>query len=245
MGNMKAKGGPDLRPWLLDLGSGAGVGADGYVRAGFRVRCVDNNPRALEHWWGEAWCEDMMEVLADEARVRQHQAIHASPPCQRFTAARELARAQGKGESDKTVDLLTPVLEVLTTKYEDVPWVVENVPRSPLAQEAGVVQLCGSAFELQVQRHRLFLSNGPLEGVACDHNQFPMDEERGKPRPWGVYYALGDDIPSGGRTARTLEHAMEVMGVGRRVPWEFLKEGLPPAYTEHIGQQMMEWVTDG
>lgn len=240
---MKAKGGVDDRPWMLDLGSGAGVGADGYVRAGWRIRCVDNNPRALEWCPWETVEADMLEVLADESYVRQHQAIHASPPCQRFTAARELARAQGKGDSEKAgVDLLTPVLEILATKYEDVPWVVENVPRSPLAGEAGVVQLCGSAFGLAVQRHRLFLSNGPLEGVACDHSAFPVDEERGKPRPWGVYYALGDDIPSGGRTCRTLEHAMECMGVGRRVPWELLKEGLPPAYTHHIGQQMIGWV---
>lgn len=238
---MKEKGGADDRPRLLDLYACAGIGADGYVRAGARVTCVDTDARAL------AWCpwetvqRDALEVLRDSKFLSQFNMIHASAPCQGFTAARELAKAQGKGDSAKTLDLLTPTLEIL--RDVKIPWVVENVPRSPLAQEEGTVQLCGSAFGLKVQRHRLFFSNIPLKGVACDHVTFDVDEVSGKPRPWGVYYALGDQIPSGGRTARDIDHAMQVMGVGRRVPWKYLKEGLPPAYTEHIGRQMIAWLT--
>lgn len=239
-GKMRFSKGPDKRPRLLDLFSCAGVGADGYVRAGWRVTCVDNDPRALEWCPWENVCADAMEVLRDHEFVSQFAAIHASPPCQGFTAARELARAQGKGDGARTLDLLTPTLELL--RDIEIPWVVENVPRSPLAKMEGSVQLCGSAFGLKVQRHRLFLSNRPLKGVACKHEEFDVDEVSGKPRPWGVYYAAGDSIPSGGRTARDVSHAMEVMGVGRRVPWEFLKEGLPPAYTHHVGMQMKEHV---
>lgn len=235
---MAAKDGRD-RPWLLDGCSGGGVGADGYVRAGWRVRCVDNDPRALAWWWGEGVCADIMDVLADEEFVRQHQGIHVSPPCQGFTAARELARAQGKGDSSKTIDLLTPVLDVLISKYNDIPWVVENVERSPLAKMEGRVKVCGSAFGLKVQRHRLFLSNVPIKGTTCHHATFEVDPATGKPRPWGVYYAMGDEIPSGGRTCVSVEHAMKCMGVERAVPWDVLKEGLPPAYTEHIGRQMI------
>lgn len=238
---MRAKGGRDDRPRLLDLGSCAGVGADGYVRAGFKVTCVDNDPRALEWCPWDKRCADVLDVLADEDWVRsQFDAIHGSMPCQGFTAARELAKAQGKGDGAKTLDLLTPVLDILKTKYSDMPWVMENVPRSPLAGHRNKIVLCGSMFGLQVQRHRLFASNMELTPPGpCDHATFEADPVTGKPRPWGVYYIMGDNIPKGGRTVRNEAHAMEVMGVGRKVPWEFLKEGLPPAYTHHVGQQII------
>lgn len=236
---MVAKTG-QARPRLLDLFSCAGIGADGYVRAGFKVTCVDTDAKALAHCPWDKLEADALEVLRDREFLRRFDAIHASPPCQGFTAARELAKAQGKGDGAKTLDLLTPTLELLADV--EIPWVVENVPRSPLAKMEGNVQLCGSAFGLGVQRHRLFLGNKPLEGVGCEHERFEADPVTGKPRPWGVYYAAGDNIPSGGRTARDVDHAMEVMGVGRRVPWDYLKEGLPPAYTEFIGKQMMGWV---
>jgi hypothetical protein len=49
---------------------------------------------------------------------------------------------------------------------------------------------------------------------------------------------MGDQVPQGGRTVATLEHGLEVMGVDRVIPWASLKEGFPPAYTEHIGLQV-------
>ena len=107
-------------------------------------------------------------------------------------------------------------------------WIVENVPGAPGMDDA-VVE-CGSAYDLGVRRHRLFLSNVPLEGSGCDH--------KAQGRPWGVYHVMGDSIPKGGRTALSLEHGLEVMGVDRSIPWDSLKEGFPPAYTEHLGKQL-------
>lgn len=76
-------------------------------------------------------------------------------------------------------------------------------------------------------------------GKPCDHSVFPLDPITGKHRPWGVYYAKGDNIPNGGRTFKTDEEAHEGMGiVHRTVPWEFLCEGLPPAYTYWVGKQL-------
>jgi hypothetical protein len=34
-----------------------------------------------------------------------------------------------------------------------------------------------------------------------------------------------------------------VMGVDRPIPWNSLKEGFPPAYTQHIGTQLLTVVT--
>jgi DNA (cytosine-5)-methyltransferase 1 len=149
-------------------------------------------------------------------------AIHASPPCQLFSRAGKLRDAQGGKAS--SVDLLTPTLERFTEL--DVPWVVENVPGAPLEG----VTLCGSSFGLKVRRHRVFASNVLLSAPACRH------KEQG--RPVGVYHVMGDDIPQGGRTARTLAEGQEAMGIDW-MPWRFLKEAIPPAYTEHVGYWLM------
>lgn len=239
---MVAKGGTDDRPELLDLFSCAGLGADGYVRAGYKVTCVDNDPKALEWATWDTIEADAMAVLRDWEWLNQFAVIHASPPCQLFSATRKLADAQGKGQG-RAVDLLTPTLAALRA-YEDAGgtavWIVENVPRSPLKQMRHTM-LCGSSFGLKVQRHRLFASNVDLgDGPACVHGEFDVDPVSGKPRPWGVYYAPGDNIPSGGRTCRDLEHAMECMGVRRKVPWKYLCEGLPPAYTQWLGLRVKE-----
>lgn len=226
-----------MRPLLLDAFSCTGLGADGYANH-FDVVCLDNDERALAHNPHHVVLGDAMKLLNDPGFMRQFDGVHASPPCQGHTAARELARAQGKGDGKRTVDLLRPVIDLLHGL--DTPYVIENVERSPLKGMRGVTRLCGSMFGLKVQRHRLFLSNVDLGSPpACDHSTFDLDPVSGKPRPWGVYYAKGDNIPSGGRTCLSVEHGMECMGVAREVPWEYLCEGLPPAYTDWTGSRLV------
>ncbi len=226
------------KPLLLDVCSCAGIGADGYAAAGFEVVCLDNDKSALKHNPHHTVLGDALTLLADRGFMRPFAAVHASSPCQGFSATRCLADAQGKGKG-RSVDLLTPGVELL--RRLDIPWIVENVPRSPVKAMPGAVQLCGSSWGLKVQRHRWFAPSPGLvlTGSTCDHSTFDRDPITGKPRPWGVYYAKADSIPSGGRTCLTDEHAHECMGVERRVPWRFLCEGLPPVYTEHLGTQML------
>jgi DNA (cytosine-5)-methyltransferase 1 len=167
-------------------------------------------------------------------------AIHASFPCQAHTRAKHLRTAQG-GES-RFPDLLTPGLALL--RELDIPWVVENVPGAPMEPQDGEhrTMLCGSMFGLKVQRHRWFLSNVPITAPGpCDHSTFDLDPVSGKPRPWGVYHVANDSVPSGGRTARDLDHGKEVMGVppDRACTWAELKEAIPPAMTEWIGTQLL------
>jgi DNA (cytosine-5)-methyltransferase 1 len=224
---------------LLDVCSCAGVGADGYARAGWEVVCLDNDPKALKHNPHQTILGDAMRLLADRGFLRQFHAIHASFPCQGWSACRQLANAQGRGRG-RAVDLLTPGLPLL--RASGLPWVVENVNRSPVRHMPGAVRLCGSSWGLKVERHRWFAPSPDLTltGSVCNHAAaFDRDPITGKPRPWGVYYSKGDSIPSGGRTCTTDEHAHECMGVERRVPWPFLCEGLPPVYTEFLGRQML------
>ena len=208
---------------LLDLFCGAGMASDGYRAAGFYVEGVDLNPQPDYPY--PFTQTDAISLLSTDY-LEAFDVIHVSPPCQAHTRAKHLRQAQGG--SSKYSDLLTPTLELLRERWPHKVWVAENVPGSPGMSDA-VVE-CGSAYGLGVRRHRLFLSNRTLVGSKCRH------KEQG--RPWGVYHVMGDSIPKGGRTAMNLEHGLEVMGVDRIIPWNSLKEGFPPAYTEHVGRQL-------
>lgn len=208
---------------VLDLFCGAGMASDGYVRAGFDVFGVDINPQPnYPYDFQQADALDILESDLPES----FDVIHTSPPCQAHTRAKHLREAQG-GES-RYLDLLTPTLEILRERWSHKLWVAENVPGAPGMSAAAIE--CGSAYGLGVRRHRLFLSNILLFGSGCWH------EEQG--RPWGVYHVIGDSIPHGGRTVTSVEQGREVMGVSREIPWDSLKEGFPPAYTEHVGLQL-------
>jgi DNA (cytosine-5)-methyltransferase 1 len=200
------------------------MAADGYHAAGFDIIGVDINPQP--HYPYPFLQGDALEVL--QGSVPDVPAvIHVSPPCQAHTRARHLREAQGR--ESRYTDLLSPTLDLLREHWPHKIWVAENVPGAPGMEGAAVC--CGSSFGLKVRRHRLFLSNVPLEGAVCRH------KEQG--RPVGVYYRTGEVIPNGGRTAKTVEEGREAMGVERPVPWNSLKEGFPPAYTHHIGTQLL------
>lgn len=223
-------------PRLLDLFCGAGGASMGYHRAGWDVVGVDIRPQPnypFRFYQADAVaimnCGPDGFVYTDKGyvnllRVGNFAAIHASPPCQKFSITANLARAQGKRASE--VDLLTPIRPLL--QATGLPYVIENVRGAPLINP---LVLCGSTFGLRVRRHRLFESNVILEGNGpCRH------AEQG--RPIGVYYSLGDKIPKGGTTAETLEEAQAAMGIDW-MTWAELKEAIPPAYTEHIGRQLL------
>lgn len=135
---------------------------------------------------------------------------------------------------------LPPALGLDVEPQPDYPYDAPEVVRI-MAPRPGehLVRLCGSSFRLHVRRHRWFLANFPLRQPPCAHDTFPIDPITGKPRPWGVYHVPSDNVPSGGRTARDAEHGRRVMGVYRTLPWDTLKEGFPPAYTAHIGADLV------
>jgi DNA (cytosine-5)-methyltransferase 1 len=107
-----------------------------------------------------------------------------------------------------------------------LPYVIENVEGAPVD---GII-LCGSAFGLGVRRHRIFESNFLTLSPPCLHSL--------QGRPIGVYHRMGDHVPHGGTTARTLAEGREAMGIDW-MTWDELKEAIPPAYTELIGTHLM------
>jgi DNA (cytosine-5)-methyltransferase 1 len=193
----------------------------GYANAGFDVVGVDIKKQ--KRYPFEFIQADALEVMADKNFLRSFDVIAASPPCQTHSRTKHLRDAQGKTTSK--IDLIPQTRAAL--QDSGLPYVIENVPGAPLVNP---IVLCGSSFGLKVRRHRLFESSVPLLGLPCDHKK--------QGRPVGVYGSMRDEIPSGGKTADTIEQARKAMGIDWMI-WSELVEAIPPAYTEHIGRTMI------
>jgi DNA (cytosine-5)-methyltransferase 1 len=207
---------------MLDLFCKAGGASVGYHRAGFEVVGVDIKKQ--KRYPFEFIQADALEVMQDLDFLRSFDVLVGSPPCQTHSITQHLRNAQGKS-TDK-VDLIPETRAAFIES--GLPYVIENVPGAPLKD---ALVLCGSSFGLKVRRHRLFESTIPLTGLPCDH--------KGQGRPVGIYGSMRDNIPKGGRTAHSIEEARDAMGIDWML-WGDLVEAIPPAYTEHIGRQLLE-----
>jgi DNA (cytosine-5)-methyltransferase 1 len=214
------------RPRLLDLFCGGGGAAMGYHRAGFDVTGVDIAPQ---------YDYPFPFVLADALTfpLAGFDAVHASPPCKLFTAyQRKLATLAQLELFEPHADHLTPTLERFAAL--EVPWIVENVPGAPMPPDA--VTYCGSSFGLDVRRHRLFASSVALTAPSCAHGwqtpRFP---------PAGNRTNLRRTVEVG---AWRIPDAVSQAALG--VDWltgAALSQAIPPAYTEHIGGQILAVVS--
>jgi len=223
---------------LLDLFCGAGGAAMGYHRAGFTVVGVDNRPQrsypfafvqddalhVLQALYeGEAlYTGDAYHHLADFA------AIHASPPCKRFTVARKVHATNRPTLFDPHDDLVEPTRALLLLL--GIPYVIENVPGAPL-RAAGI--LCGSMFGLRVRRHRLFETNWRLAAPRCRHAD--------QPEVVGVYGDGGAwtrSRPGGGGRKVVGAEAAAALGIDWTERQSELAQAIPPAYTQFVGARL-------
>lgn len=216
------------RPLLLDLFCGAGGAAMGYHRAGFDVLGVDIKPQPSYPF---AFLQgDALEYLKHSEWPKKIAAIHASPPCQAYSAT----KTNWNARKDHP-DLLPQTRELLQSTA--LPYVIENVPGAPMA---ALIMLCGSAFGLgidgyQLRRHRWFEPSqglwlmsppcqhrGPVIGIYGDHGA-----DKRRKDGFGRYF--------------TLAERKEAMGIDWMARDE-LDQAIPPAYTEYIGEHLMEEV---
>lgn len=216
-----------MRPRLLDLFCGAGGCSVGYHRAGFDVVGVDIEPHPDYPF--EFHVRDALDVLTPPIKAH-YDVIHASPPCP--------AHSTITPNKSNHPDLIPQVRELL--QAWGGPYVIENVPGAPLENP---VTYCGAAMGLgakcrdgvfrQLRRHRLFESNLPLmsPGCACDSGQ-----------KLGVYGTGGGGYyPSpnrGGGYKAWPDEAAAGMGIDWMSRAD-LADAIPPAYTEHIGAQLL------
>jgi DNA (cytosine-5)-methyltransferase 1 len=210
------------RPLLLDLFCGAGGVARGYQMAGFHVTGVDvkSQPRYAGDEFVQA---DALEYL--EAHGREYDAIHASPPCQRYSAATKDAN---KGNHP---DLIEPCRDLLVLIGK--PWVMENVVGSPFSFAA---VLCGSMFGMKVRRHRLFESSFLILTPSCNHAAQPVVLSVTGTGYGGKHKGHNGTKPDG------VEYAREVMGINWPMTISELSNAIPPAYCRYVGNQLMQYL---
>jgi len=232
---------------ILDLFCCAGGAGTGYERAGFDVYAIDldpqpNNPHPFHQ--GDA-LEALRTVIASrriefthkDGRVEslsldEFDAIHASPPCQGYTtmsAKYPVAQALWP-------QLITPTRKLLEATGK--PYVIENVAgarkhmRSPM-------KLSGGMFGLGVERPRLFESNIPLQSLPFRRAD-PVVGVYGRSHDGRRLWTRADGTEL--RAARTLAEGRLAMGIGW-MEWHELTEAIPPAFTEHIGIQLLEHIS--
>jgi hypothetical protein len=227
---------------LLDLCCGGGGATEGYVRSG-RFRVDSHYPTGVDlklcpnypHHFLRRDALALLRKLCNSDKRPPFDLIHASFPCQKFTRAQHLATSRlGYNPADNHEDLVTPgrlLLQQLHITHQ-IHYVIENVPEAPLLPPPNLTHpllLCGLMFpELGVWRERHFETSFPVDQPPHEPHQ------RVSERPWGVYGSRGDQIPGGGRTALDTTHARELMDIQTPMAWSYVREAIPPAYTEYI-----------
>jgi DNA (cytosine-5)-methyltransferase 1 len=212
---------------LLDLFCGVGGCSVGYYRAGFTVHGVDivRQPEYPYTFTAGDAVAFLRNIDLDD-----WDAIHASPPCKAHTVARRVSASRFPALFDPHPDLIEPVRELLIAT--GLPYIIENVVGSPLVNP---VTYCGSSFGLTVRRHRLFESNVPITAPECSHATQPVVH--------GVYGNGGAwtrTAPGGGGVKVVGPDAARAMGIDWTERQPSLAQAIPPAYTEHIGRQLVQ-----
>ena len=196
----------------------------GLHRAGFDVTGVDIAPQSrypFRFIQGDALAQDLTGF----------DFVWASPPCQRYTVSQNASKNRSAHP-----DLVGPVRDMLTAWGG--PWIIENVVGAPLRNP---VQVCGLALGLKVKRHRRFESNIQIVGTPCgDHSQ---DYYLVHGKEVRCRVRMGAD-PKGTRCGLRVatDIGRKAMGIDWMTRTE-MSESIPPAYSEHLGRQVMAWIT--
>jgi DNA (cytosine-5)-methyltransferase 1 len=214
-----------MRPRLLDLFCGAGGAAMGYHRAGFDVVGVDIRPQPNYPFdFIQADALGLLRIWIRGNAIGAYDAIHASPPCQSYSSSTKHFGATA-------LMLIEPVRDLFSSS--SLPWVIENVPGSPLPRQSTLtgqhgVELCGSMFDLRVRRHRLFETSFPIAAPrGCDHSYTVIN-------PYNAKARKRDNITR--KSGLSFGRAMEIDWMSTE---DQVSQSIPPAYTEFIGTQLL------
>jgi DNA (cytosine-5)-methyltransferase 1 len=224
---------------ILDVFCGAGLAAIGYHQAGFSTTGVDIEGKST--YTGEEFIQaDALEVLADLDYCRQFDAIHASPPCQRYSQSTAMFRKNGK----EYPDLVEPTRVAL--EKIGLPYVIENVPTAPIRPD---IVLHGWMFGLNVMRKRHFeLGNWwmmqpgvPKRVGSVKEGDFitiigkqGYRKYKGQPKGWRPKFDQGSGL-------KTWHYAMGIPPEYKFKDVE-ISEGIPPAYTKYIGEHLKDFL---
>lgn len=239
---------------LLDAFAGEGGAGRGYQQAGFCTDAVDEVPdrktargkaARLANYPTDCPAQRLI-VTEAVAYLHEHGAEyavrHTSPACTGYS--RGTAALPDRLER---YDRLIPVVRDVLTEIGGV-YVIENVEDAK-AELVDPVMLCWTEFyapgsvldsdgtPLQMQRHRMFESNVRLSGGGgCRHAenvQVAGSYGGARRNAWEAKH-----IRKGGYVPRSVDVQRALLGT----PWMSEKGcqlSVPPAYTEHIGQQLL------
>ena len=205
-------------PKLLDLFCGAGGCSVGYHRAGFDVVGVDIAPQRRYPF--EFHQADALEYLSEHGHT--FDVIHASPPCQGYSVMRHLPWLKGR-EYPMLIPAVRAALESLGK-----PYIIENVVGSPLSGAA----LCGAALGLPMVRHRVFECHPLILFPGCP----------GHPVLFSGSKTMGQRGKGSGVMGILPGYtAQEATGIDWMTNRE-MRQAIPPAYTQWVGQQMIQLI---
>jgi DNA (cytosine-5)-methyltransferase 1 len=189
--------------------------------AGFHVTGVDiaKQPR----YCGDVFVQaDALEYVAKHGH--EFDAIHASPPCQGYSKARNL-----RGNDHPMLVEDVRALLVATGK----PYIIENVQGAPLRN---ATLLVGSMFGLRTMRPRLFECSFPVPFLLAPPAEARHAKMGRRPQPGEYVHVVGhmSDVP----------YCRQAMGIDWMVQGE-LAQAIPPAYAEWIGGHLMQHLRQG
>lgn len=209
MGNKKFR--------LLDLYCCAGGASLGYEQSGFDVVGVDIDPQPK--YRGEFIQSDAIEYL--KSNWQYYDAVHASPPCQKYSKSSMQFRIAGK----EYPDLIKPTRDAILET--GLPYVIENVPDSPLINP---IVLCGSMFNLRTYRHRLFESNFKIQ-APCHPEHIAPNAKMGRRLKENEFVQYVGHFSG-------VKMVQEMTGLHWLGQYE-LAQSIPPQYTKFIGDQLL------
>lgn len=194
----------------------------GYHIAGFEVTGVDIEKQ--KNYPFEFIQDDAIDYLI--AHGHKYDAIHASPPCQAYSST-----TRNENRSNHP-DLIRQVR--FFCRKQKKPFGIENVPGAK-KNLINPVMLCGTMFGLDVIRHRYFETNFPLTAPRkCNHLRKTIEQGKKPDRAQQYHCVVGhfSDV----EFARA---AMQISWMTR----DELAQAIPPAYTRHIGEQLIKHLT--
>lgn len=226
---------------ILDLFCCAGGAGMGYHLSGWSPRGVDIDPQPdypFPFHQGDALvvldtliAGGSVDFTHKDGHVEwlsagDFAAGHGSPPCQ---ASCTLTKGTNAGLVYQ--QLIPATREALDTL--GLPYVLENVQGSDLRRDQ---TLCGEMFGLSVIRHRYFELGGwtATAPAHVPHRGRVAGMRHGE---WftGPYFAVYGE--GGGKG--TVAEWQAAMGIDWTNVRKNIAEAIPPAYTEHIGAQLL------
>lgn len=233
---------------MLDSYAGGGGAGAGYWRAGFCVKPVDKSKARLDEY--PRHCPAATPVRGDAVHFiakygHEFAAIHASPTCTGYSQG-TVAIPNRVARYDRLIGATREALDIAGR-----PYIIENVygARHELRDP---VMLCGRMFgltavdddgtKLTLDRHRMFETNFGL--LVPEH----------VPHGWASNRRDGIRVAGAYGGARRDKHEAQFVRKGGYVPsvrvmrdllgidWmdePGLKLAIPPAYTQHIGEQLL------